>query len=318
MEYRPFGKLEQKVSVVGFGGASISGEGGGYGFGKIEEKEAIRLLHMAKDAGINLFDTAPVYGFGLSEIRMGKAFKGIREEVVLISKSGVTWDEKRNSRVDNSPEVTLEMLHNSLRNLQTDYIDVFFIHWPDSNVDIRKPMEVLARAKEQGKIRAIGLSNSYLDDMRKASEIERIDVLQNGFHLFQDYPKRELFQWIRENEAGFMGYGTLDKGILTGRVDEKRNFESDDVRSRAAWWTNEDRSPKYKAMAEIKPVLEKWGYSLLEMALGYVLHHSEVSCALCGVRNEKQLETALEAVQRALPEALIREVKEIADHYVKQ
>ena len=166
MKYRKFGLLDIEISAVGFGAASISGEGGGYGFGDISDQEAIDLVHCAQDMGINLFDTAPIYGFGLSEQRLGKALQGARrDDAFIVSKCGIAWDDARRVRIDNSPETTRSMIEQSLRDLQTERIDLYLVHWPDGNVDIRRPIEVMARAQEEGKLGAIGLSNTNPEDL---------------------------------------------------------------------------------------------------------------------------------------------------------
>ena len=115
---------------LAFGGAAISGEGGGYGFGDISESAAIDLLKEAYDLGFTIFDTAPIYGFSLSEKRMGKAFKSMRDKVFIVSKSGVTWNESKRVDMTNDPKVARLMLEQSLRDLESDYIDLYMIHWP--------------------------------------------------------------------------------------------------------------------------------------------------------------------------------------------
>ncbi|MCK6512567.1 aldo/keto reductase [Myxococcota bacterium] len=316
MRYRRMGGLDAEVSVLGFGGAAVSGEGKGYGFGEIQEQAALDLLRAALDLGINLFDTAPIYGFGLSEQRIGKAFVGKREKVFLVSKCGVTWDRDQRVGIDNSPKKTQEMLHQSLRDLQTDYIDLYFVHWPDPNVDIRRTMEVLAKARQEQKIRSIGLSNTSPEEIARAMEIDRVDVLQGSFNLFDGYARDVLFPLVDEHGMGFMSYGTLDKGVLTGRVTAEREktsgFDSSDIRSHASWWKQADRSLKYKAMAALRPLLQKHGHSGLEIALGYVLRFAQVSTALCGVRDRQQLESAVAAVSH-LPDAeFLQEAEDIA------
>ena len=156
------------IDRLGFGGAALSGEGGGYGFGAISEQQSQDLLHEVIQSGIGLIDVAPIYGFGLAEKRLGKALKGRRDRVRVISKAGVTWDGSQRVDVNNSPQVVLKMLEQSLQDLQTDYIDDYLIHWPDPRNDIRAAMEVLAKAQEQGKIRRVGLSNTNLGRWRES------------------------------------------------------------------------------------------------------------------------------------------------------
>lgn len=287
---------------IAFGGAAISGEGGGYGFGEISENDSIDLLLEAVEGGIKIFDTAPIYGFGTSEIRMGKAFKNIREKVFLVSKCGVTWHENKRVDMNNDPKISQKMLEQSLRDLNTDFIDLYMVHWPDARVDIRKTMEVLSKAKHEGKIKHIGLCNTNLDELNKAFEIDRVEVVQSEFNLFtHNFVREQLFPYLTEKSISFMSWGTLDKGIITGRVDEKRKtYDKSDCRSWAPWWKDADNSAKFEAMKKLWPVLDKNHHTGLELALAYNLSYSELSVAICGAKSSDQLQSLLKAV-RNLP-----------------
>lgn len=284
---------------VAFGGAAISGEGGGYGFGEISEGASIDLLHAAYEGGIRIFDSAPIYGFGLSEVRMGKAFKNTREKVFLVSKCGVTWHDNKRVDMNNDPKIAEKMLEQSLRDLNTDFIDLYMVHWPDSKVDIRKTMEVLSKAKHQGKIRHIGLCNTYVEDLNRAFEVDRIEVVQSEFNLFTNqFVREELFPYLNEKEISFMSWGTLDKGILTGRVDENRkNYDKSDCRSWAPWWKAADNSAKFEALKKLWPLLDKNQHTGLELALAYNLSYPELSVALCGAKNPEQLLSLLKSLE---------------------
>ncbi len=149
MFYRKLGDTNLNSSFLGFGGASLSGEGGGYGMGLVSEKEAETLIKLAVDSGINIFDTAPIYGFGLSEERLGKY---LPKNQFIISKGGVDWHENKRVNMSNDPKIISKMLHASLKRLNRDCIDLYMIHWPDPRVDITEPIKVLLKAKEDGKI----------------------------------------------------------------------------------------------------------------------------------------------------------------------
>lgn len=297
---------------LAFGGAAISGEGGGYGFGDINENESLELLNLAYDKGIRIFDTAPIYGFGLSEVRMGKAFKQARDKVFIVSKSGVTWGDNKRVDMTNDPVVTAKMLEQSLRDLQSDYIDLYMIHWPDARVDIRRPLEILAKAKNQGKIKHIGLCNTNISDLEKGSEVERIEVVQSEFNFFQNSACTDLFPYLNKHKISFMSWGTLDKGILTGRVDEKRKFESSDCRSWAPWWKNANNMPKFETMKKIWPLLDQHHKSGIDLALGHNLSFPEVSVAICGARNEAQLSSLFKGLDNLVSKELLEEVLELA------
>ena len=284
---------------IAFGGAAISGEGGGYGFGEISEGKAIELLQRAYEGGIKIFDTAPIYGFGLSEIRMGLAFKNIREKVFIVSKSGVTWHENKRVDMTNDPKVAERMIEQSLKDLNTDYIDLYMIHWPDSKVDIRKTMEVISKAKHQGKIKHIGLCNTYVEDLNKAFEVDRVEVVQSEFNLFTNkFVKEELFPYLKEKQISFMSWGTLDKGIITGRVDAARKtYDKSDCRSWAPWWKDADNSAKFEAMKKLWPALDAKNHTGLELALAHNLSFPELSVAICGAKSDTQLDSLLKSLE---------------------
>lgn len=322
MEYRNITVKEKSVSspacfscsVIGFGGAAISGEGGGYGFGQMSEKEAHALIYHAYDLGVNLFDMAPAYGFGLCEKRVGRAFKGSRREsVYFVTKGGITWDHSKRINLTNKPEVIDKMVGQSLKDLQSDYIDLYMIHWPDPAVDIRFPLEVLARFKESGKIRSIGLGNTNILDLEKAKEIVKIDAIQNQLNIFYPEVVTELFPYLKEHEIAFMAWGTLDKGILTGRVNEKRQFQDPlDARSWAPWWKKEKklRELKFKIVKQ----LEQKG-PLLSLALSYNLQYPEVISTLCGGRTFAQWESLIHALKNPTPSETLIKVQEIAQQW---
>ena len=299
---------------IAFGGAAISGEGGGYGFGDISENDAIDLLLEAFEGGIKIFDTAPIYGFGMSEMRMGKAFKNIREKVFIVSKCGVTWHENKRVDMNNDPVVAQKMLEKSLRDLKSDYIDLYMIHWPDARVDIRKTMEVLAKAKHEGKIKHIGLCNTNILELNLAFEIERVEVVQSEFNLFtNNFVRTELFPYLKEKDISFMSWGTLDKGIISGRVDEqKRVYDKSDCRSWAPWWKSANNSDKFLAMKKLLPLLDKNCHTGLELALGYNLSFPELSVAICGAKNSNQLQTLLKGPRNLPSLELLNESIELA------
>jgi len=293
---------------LAFGGASISGEGEGYGFGQISENQSIDLLKESYDLGIKVFDTAPIYGFGLSEVRMGKALKNVRENVFIVSKSGVDWHENRRVNMTNEPKIALKMLEESLTRLNFDYIDLYMIHWPDQKVDIRKTLEVLSKAKNAGKIKHIGLCNTYHDDLLKALEIEKIEVVQSQFNFFENKIDPSLSELFVKHDISFMSWGTLDKGILTKSVTADRKFDSSDCRSWAPWWKDQDFHQKFKIVAKLEAILEKHQMSLLEFAVHFNLSQLDLNMVICGARNSVQLNSVVKAIKKKVSKDLIQEI----------
>jgi myo-inositol catabolism protein IolS len=302
---------------LGFGGAAISGEGGGYGFGKISEKSALDLLNEAKDLGVQLFDTAPIYGFGLSEERMGKAFKSDRESAFIVSKSGITWSSTKRVDMTNDPQVTQKMLEESLKRLQSDYIDLFMIHWPDQKVDIRFPYEVLLKAKEKGMIRYVGLCNTNPEDLAKAREVGNVDAIQCELNPFNRDVVEDIFPSL-EDQTPFMSWGSLDKGILTKKVDRKRelskSYDDEDCRRSAPWWKQSDVIKKVEALESVWPLIEESGHSPLEWAMGHNLSFSPVKCVLMGAKNSEQLNQVHKSLNNLPNAELIKKWQETLEN----
>lgn len=300
-------------SPFAFGGAAISAEGGGYGFGKTGDP-ASELLDFAFDQGIRIFDTAPIYGFGHSEKVLGEHFKKSRDQVKIITKSGVYWHD--NNRVDmtNDPKITGKMLEDSLRRLQSDYIDLYMIHWPDPKTDIRYPMEVLARAKAQGKIKHIGLCNTHRDDFTIANEVEAIEVIQSEHNIFTP-PSEDMIDLIKEQDISFMGWGTFDKGILTGRVTKKReqakDYDENDCRKSAPWWQQKVVLEKCDKVESLKKIADRQELSLTELALRFLYSHPWHSTTLMGAKNIKDWKASLNVKREALSEETIIEINQL-------
>ena len=280
-----------------FGGAAISGTEGGYGFGDVSWESSLDILRASYQQGVRLFDSAPIYGFGESERRIGEAFRG-GEDVFLISKSGVTWDGSQRVNMTNEPKVAEKMLEQSLRNFRRDVIDLYMVHWPDERVDIRRTLEVYVRAKERGQIRHIGLCNTTPEEIQRAREVAPIDYIQSEFNLLCQQPP-DIFPHLRE--AVFMSWGTLDKGILTRRVDRQRELSKDyhakDCRRKAPWWKQSEVLEKIERLEPLWPFLRERGYSPLEMALGHNLSWPECSYIVVGFKSQEQLEEGFSALE---------------------
>lgn len=293
-----------------FGGAALSGDGGGYGFGTI--KDAIGLLEFAYDSGVTVYDTAPIYGFGESEKVLSQFIKNKREKVRVISKSGVFWQSSKRVDMTNDPKVTLQMLEDSLKRLSSEYIDLYMIHWPDPKIDIRYPLEVLAKAKEQGKILEIGLCNTTLDDLKTAKDVVDIRVVQSQHNLYEA-PSSEIQNYLNENQISFMGWGVFDKGILTGRVTKKReqakNYDESDCRRSAPWWVQKDVIAKCEKLGPWMAMAEELELSPSELAVNYALTPDFSDMVLVGAKKREDLESVLKTKRKPLSDDVRKELE---------
>ena len=291
-------------SKLVFGGASLSGKGGGYGFGEMSEKQSQELIDSVLEMGLSQFDTAPIYGFGRSESILGRFLTEKREKVKIITKGGVGWHENRRVNMSNAPKVIETMLHDSLERLGDTYIDYYLVHYPDPKVDIRKTLEPIIKAQEAGKIRNIGLSNTTDSEIKLASEVAKIELVQNQCNLFEN-----AFEDIDRGDFITMGWGTLDKGILSERVDTKRKYDEEDFRSWAPWWKKsdwKDRVAKVSAFKENHPAS-----NLLNLALHYSLNHCD--SIICGAKKADDLRELIKELTR--PEIFSEEVAKAFNEY---
>lgn len=293
----------QSIPAVIFGGASVSGEGGGYGFGSMSETEAETLLKGAWDAGLTYFDTAPIYGFGLSEERFGKY---LPKDAFIITKSGVDWHENKRVNMTNARAVTERMLHASLKRLRRDSIDLYMIHWPDPKVDIREPLEVLTQGREQGLIKNIGLCNTTMEDLAKATEVCTISALQSELNLFNQKPFDQLGDAWKTRFS--MSWGTFDKGILSGRVNASRKFDKSDARSWAPWWNKKEVLEKIERTSELQTILCEYEISLTEFCLHYNLFYYGLTSCLIGFKSVGDIVHVTSNLQQKLMRERIEEV----------
>lgn len=292
MEERRLGESGPEVSVIGFGCWTL-GQGQ---FGFTDEKDAIGAIHRAIDLGVNLFDTAAVYGWGTSEELLGRALKDRRHEITLATKGGRRWDRRTGMRSNDSSRDFLERgLEESLARLQTDYVDLFMIHWPDTSRPFEEPMKTLARWQEQGKIRYGGVSNFSLEQVEECLRHFPIVCNQVGYHLFDRRPESTLLPFCRERDVGIMAYGTLAHGLLTGTLTPDSKFAEDDERGKGVLFGQPlfqgESYPRNLGIVEkLKEIAAARGKTVAQLAVAWVLSNSAVITALTGIRKSSEIE----------------------------
>ena len=292
MERRPLGNTDLMTSPIGFGTWEMATTN----YGSIDVGEASRAVRTAIDHGINLFDTAEVYGPFHSEVLLGKALGERRKEVILVTKTGMAYDDDtheemgRNSRY----EYIIERSEGCLRRLNTDVIDLMLIHWPDYLTPLEEPMRALERLKADGKVRHGGVSNFNVEMMDYCRKITDVAVNQVGYHLFDRRMQRSVLPYCLEHNVGFMAYGTLGFGLLTGAFTPGHTFEEGDWRRGGVAFGLPLFRPENFARAlrvgqRLSDLAARSGRSLAQLAIAWVLSHPAVSVALVGMRNEREL-----------------------------
>lgn len=315
MEYRQFGQTGIQISAMGFGCWEIGG-----GYGSIEESEFIKAINRALDVGVNSFDTAEAYGFGASEKSLAKALGSRRKEAVITTKFGVGYPEAPNLR-DGSRKRAMESIEKSLKALNTDYVDVYLVHWPDRNTPFEETMRALDDMVKQGKVRAVGLSNFRLSEIQACMSTRRVDVVQYCWNMFDRRMQKEIFPYCRENKIGVMAYGSLAYGMLTGTFTEEMTFDKGDWRAKRGQLLNlnlfqhlfgpDHYLKNLRAVEELKAMAKRYGKSLPQFALRWTLSNPVVSTALVGCRNPREVDDNVGALGWSISEADMKEIDAI-------
>ena len=227
MEFATIPETSIRISRVGLGTWAI----GGWMWGGTDEEESINAINAAIDRGVNLIDTAPAYGFGRSEEIVGRAIadSGRRSRVVIATKAGLEWKDGKVFRNASRERIKRE-IGDSLRRLQTDYIDIYQVHWPDPLVSIEETAETMQTLFDQGKIRAIGVSNFSVAQIERFRRVAKLHVVQPPYNLFEREIEAELLPYCRQSGLATLTYGALCRGLLSGKLQEDAHFEGDDLR----------------------------------------------------------------------------------------
>jgi aryl-alcohol dehydrogenase-like predicted oxidoreductase len=311
MEKRKLGKSDLQVSVIGFGCWAT----GKRGWGDVDDSESIRAIHAAIDHGINFFDTAPVYGLGHSEEILGQALRDKRDQVILATKCGLVWDEKDgqvNVRKHNGKESILNEVDLSLKRLNTDYIDLYQVHWPDDQTPIEETMEALNIILKSGKVRYVGVSNFTAGMMEESLKQTPIVSLQSLYNIFQRDVQKEELPFLRKHEMGFIPYSPLAQGILTGKFNSETQFGDNDVRKNNPLYKDQWEQTLGKVQ-RLKSLAATYQRPLGQLAINWLLSDSVVSSVICGAKTEAQVAENVAASEWKLQDADLLDIRAIAE-----
>ena len=289
MRFRRLGKTNLKLSEIGLGTWAF---GGTSDWGPINFEDAQTTVETALEVGINWIDSAPIYG--QSEERLGRILKGKRNRVLLSTKCGLV---KNGSWTDHDlrAQTICTQLETSLRLLQTDYIDIYWIHYLDPKIPWQAVGEVLSQLKQQGKIRVIGVCNVSADIVREMARANFIDCVQNEFSVLHPQ-SRPVLEVCQQNGLGFVAYGGLCGGILTGKYKKEPNFRRADARNYFYKCYRGDSFIKaQETVGTVREMAATQGVSAAEIALGWVLAHAPVTSVLSGARNASQIKQNVHA-----------------------
>ncbi len=302
MRTMKIGKSGIETSVVGMGAWAIGGDSM---WGASDDAESIRTIHHARELGVTLLDTAPAYGLGHSEEVVGKALAGRRGEYVLSTKCGLRWDNKEGALMmerdgvrivrNTRPESLAEEIETSLRRLQTDYIDIYIVHWqelPEFPCPIADTMGFLGELKKQGKIRAIGASNMSDAQFLEYTHAGQLDLIQEKFSMLDRGVGNRLFGLCDQHGVTFQAYSPLERGVLSGKITDPSQVQMGVAKSRIKWFLPENL-PRITALTgKWAPLCRKYGCSMTQLVIGWTAAQGNGANVnvLCGARKLDQIE----------------------------
>lgn len=315
MEHRHFGDSDLSCSVLGFGTWAM----GTTQYGPIDVGEVSRAVHSAIDHGITLIDTAEAYGPLIAEEILGNVLGPRRADVVLVTKVGFQINEEpKIVGRDAKPASVIEHTENCLRRLKTDTIDLMLIHWPDHDTPISDTMEALEQLKASGKIRYYGVSNYTVDMMEQCEAVGHLTANQVGYHLFDRRMERAVLPYCQENGIGFMAYGSLGFGLLSGAFTPETTFVDWDWRSKGSafglpLFEQKNFLAELRVVERLKGLATDAGKSVAQLAIAWVLGNQAVTTALVGVRNDQELAENVAAADWRLDETMRAQINRIFD-----
>lgn len=280
-----------RVSKICFGCEPL----GGADWGMVDVTDIASAVDRALELGVNFFDTADVYGLGLSENRLSDILGPRRHEVLIATKGGMSWQHSSDNgratvRRDSSPKYLRGAVEASLKRLRLDRLPVYFIHWPDPHTDIRSTFECLARMQDEGKIGWIGCSNFSPEQVRVACQVAEISYLQLPLNILGAGLAPSMQQVIKQYGIGLVVYNVLANGLLTGKYGLHASFPENDRRARLPLFQGEAYRHALKRVAEITVTAEAEGFSCAQYAIKKVLEQVEVESAILGIKNRLQIE----------------------------
>jgi aryl-alcohol dehydrogenase-like predicted oxidoreductase len=290
---------------------------GGWMWGGSDDAESIRTIQSALDRGINIIDTAPVYGFGHSEEIVGQALTGRREGVIIATKVALDWKNDKPFRNGSKARIQKE-IEDSLRRLRTDVIDIYQVHWPDTNTPIEETAEALGALLKAGKIRAIGVSNFDVAQMEAFRAVAPLHTAQPPYNLFEREAEEDVLPYCADHKIATLAYGALCRGLLSGSMKADSKFTGDDLRRNDPKFQPPRFQQYLAAVARLDEFAHKnYGKRVLHLAVRWILDKQPLSIALWGARHPDQLDPVADVMGWKLDASALAEIDRILAECVR-
>jgi aryl-alcohol dehydrogenase-like predicted oxidoreductase len=309
---RTLGNSDLRLSPIGFGAWAIGGGNWEFGWGEQDDAESLRTIGRAIDSGINWIDTAAIYGLGRSEEVVGKALKGRRDKPYVFTKCSMRWLPDRSIYRSLRAGSLQEEVENSLRRLQVDSIDLYQIHWPNPEGEIEEGWETLAKLREQGKVRYIGVSNFSVEQMKRVQKIAPVTSLQPPYSLLRRDIEAEILPFCRQNNIGVINYSPMVSGLLTGKMTAERikSLPEDDWRKRSPNFQPPKLEHNLALVEVLREIGREHGVEPGVVAIAWTLRNPAVTAAIVGARRPDQIDGILPAATFRLSEEEIGRIDE--------
>jgi aryl-alcohol dehydrogenase-like predicted oxidoreductase len=303
METRLLGNSDLHITRVGFGAWATGGGGWAFAWGAQDDHDSIAAIHAALDRGVNWIDTAAVYGLGHSEEVVAKALAGRANRPYIFTKCARTWTAERQITKSLKSDSIRRECEASLRRLQVEVIDLYQIHWPEPDEDIEEGWTTMARLKDEGKVRWIGVSNFNAEQMERIRKIAPITSLQPPYSLVNRTAEESILPYAGANNIGVIVYSPMGSGLLTGAMTRERiaALPSDDWRTRNPRFQEPQLSRNLQLAELLRAIGQRHGRTAGEVAIAWTLANPNITAAIVGARNAGQVQGTFAAAELELP-----------------
>ncbi|MCF7973697.1 MAG: aldo/keto reductase [Phycisphaerae bacterium] len=319
MRTKQLGTTDLTFTVLGLGTWAMGGPWE-VGWGPQDDNEAMDATVAAIDAGINWIDTAPIYGCGHSEDLVGQALKRMAHKPLIATKCGIRWDRHRCKIPCLRPDSVEKECHESLKRLGIETIDLYQMHRPEPAEDIEWAWETMAKLRDQGKVRYLGVSNCTIEQMDLLSHIARIDSAQPLYSMIHREIEPDLFDYCRERNMGILPYSSMGRGLLTGKFDHRRltNLAEDDHRHRYPDFQEPRFSATLELVNQLKRMADHDKRTVAQLALAWTLRRPEITSTIVGARRPEQILETVQAGDYNLAPEQIEHIEHLLENRLTQ